>query len=106
MSKIEYKTIGSYIREQRVQLKMPLRKLAAELDIDTSTLSKIEKGERQANLEMIPVLAKVFKIDFKNLQIRFLSDKLVNDYEKEEFVVEALKEAINKIDNIVNAANL
>ncbi|HBX51251.1 MAG TPA: XRE family transcriptional regulator [Bacteroidales bacterium] len=95
---MEYNNIGSYIREQREKFKLPLRKLAAELDIDTSTLSKIEKGERQANLDMIPVLAKVFKIDFKELQIRFLSDKLVHDYRKEEFVVESFKEAIKKLD--------
>lgn len=98
MSKIEYNNIGSFIREQRMQLQMPLRKLAAELDIDTSTLSKIEKGERQANLDMMPVFAKVLKLDFKELQIRFLSDKLVNDYKKEEFVVEAFKEAVKKIN--------
>jgi transcriptional regulator with XRE-family HTH domain len=94
---MEQKIIGSYIRQQREQLHMPLRKLAAELDIDTSTLSKIEKGERQANLDMIPVLARVFKLDFKQLQIRFLSDKLVNDYSKEEYVVDAFKEALKKL---------
>ncbi len=95
---MEYNNIGSYIREQREQVQMPLRKLAAELDIDTSTLSKIERGERQANLDMIPVLATVFKLDFKELQIRFLSEKLVNDYRREEFVIEAFKEAIKKLD--------
>lgn len=98
MSKIDNNNIGSYIRKQREQLQMPLRKLAAELDIDTSTLSKIEKGERQANLDMIPVLAKVFKLNFKELQIRFLSDKLVHDFREEEFVVEAFKESIKKLN--------
>ena len=40
--------------------KLPLRKIAAALDIDTSTLSKIEKGDRQANSKMIPVIAEIF----------------------------------------------
>jgi transcriptional regulator with XRE-family HTH domain len=98
MSKMKYNNIGSFIREQRGQFKMPLRKLAAELDIDTSTLSKLEKGNRQANLDMLPVLARVFQLDYKELQIRFLSEKLVKDYGNEEFVIDALKETINKLD--------
>lgn len=97
MSKPEYKEIGAYIRELREQKKMPLRKLAAELDIDTSTLSKIEKGERQANTEMLPILAKVFDLDYKQLQIKFLSDKIATDFGKENFITDALKETIKKI---------
>ena len=41
-------TFGEYIRELRENNKMPLRKLAALLDIDQSTLSKIERNERKA----------------------------------------------------------
>jgi len=97
MSKTEYREIGVYIRELREQKNMPLRKLAAELDIDTSTLSKIEKGERQANTDMLPILAKVFGLDYRQLQIKFLSDKIVSDFGKENFIADALKETIKKI---------
>jgi cytoskeletal protein RodZ len=51
-------TFGEYLRNRREQLGLPLRRVAAELDIDTSILSKIERSERTATKEMLPILAK------------------------------------------------
>jgi transcriptional regulator with XRE-family HTH domain len=81
---------GALINTQRKLKKMPLRKVAAILDIDTSTLSKIEKGERPANSKMIPAIAKLFGLDFKELQIRFLSKKMHDEFGREPFFEEAL----------------
>jgi transcriptional regulator with XRE-family HTH domain len=39
-------TFGEIIRKLREDHNMPLRKLAAALDIDQSTLSKIETNQR------------------------------------------------------------
>ena len=36
-------TFGEFIRKQREKKLLPLRKVAAYLDIDTSTLSKVER---------------------------------------------------------------
>ena len=70
--------------------KLPLRKIAAALDIDTSTLSKIEKGDRQANSKMIPVIAEMFQLNYKDLQIQYLSQKINDEFGKEPFYNEAL----------------
>ena len=51
-------TFGEYLRNRREQLGLPLRRVAAELDIDTSILSKIKRSERTATKEMLPILAK------------------------------------------------
>ena len=48
------KSFGELIREYREIAGLPLRKVAAHIDIDPSTLSKIERGERSAHKEMIP----------------------------------------------------
>jgi len=53
---------GLYIRTLREKANLPLRKLASSLDIDQSTLSKIERGERQFTSDMIPKIANVFSI--------------------------------------------
>ena len=90
-------TFGEYIRELREKHQMPLRKLAAILDIDQSTLSKIERNERKTVSDMIPILAETFSLDYKKLQIRFLSDNLVKYLSHEEFSIEALKIAERKI---------
>ena len=71
--------------------KLPLRKVAAALDIDTSTLSKIEKGERPANSKMIPIIAELFGLDFKEMQIQYLSQSLKDEYGNEPFFDEAIE---------------
>src|SRR6186997_1257318 len=91
------KNFGQLILTQRKKHDLPLRKVAAALDIDTSTLSKIEKGERQANSKMIPVVADLFQLDFKELQIKYLSEKLTDEFGNEPFFDEALK-ALTKRD--------
>jgi transcriptional regulator with XRE-family HTH domain len=85
---------GALISAQRKSKNLPLRKVAAALDIDTSTLSKIEKGERLANSKMIPVIADLFGLDFKELQIQYLSQKLTDEFGKEPF----FEEVINKMN--------
>lgn len=68
------KTFGEYIRSIREDEKLPLRKVAAILDIDSSVLSKIERNERKPTTEMIPLLAisplkSEIEIDFyKNIR--------------------------------------
>ena len=53
MSTLEKISFGEFIRILREDANLPLRKVAFELDIDTSTLSKIEKNERNANEQII-----------------------------------------------------
>lgn len=89
---METEKFGLYIRTLREQAKLPLRKLASSLDIDQSTLSKIERGERQFTSDMVPILAKVFSIEYKDLQIMFLKEKLLSDLTNQDFAIEALKE--------------
>jgi transcriptional regulator with XRE-family HTH domain len=84
------KQFGTLIHSHRKKKHLPLRKVAAALDIDTSTLSKIEKGNRPANSKMIPVIAELFGLDFKKLQIQYLSQKLHDEYGKEPFFNEVL----------------
>jgi transcriptional regulator with XRE-family HTH domain len=86
------KKFGSYIRKLRENANLPLRKLAASLDIDQSTLSKIERGERQFTSDMIPKIAKSFSIEFKELQVMFLKEKLLSDLKNEKFALEAIIE--------------
>ncbi|MBX7064207.1 MAG: helix-turn-helix transcriptional regulator [Saprospiraceae bacterium] len=71
--------------------------MAANLDLDQSTLSKIEKGDRKGSIEMIPVVAKLFNLDYQGLQVDILSDKLLEENKDYPLLNEALKEALNKL---------
>lgn len=97
MSIQRIETFGEKIRKLRENNEMPLRKLAALLDIDQSTLSKIERSERKANNILINKIAKVFKVDKKELQVCYLSDKVAYDLLEEEYGKEVLQMAEQKI---------
>ena len=97
MSKVNTLTFGEYIRQLREVADLPLRKVAAELDIDTSTLSKIEKNERNANSQIIEGLARIFNIKKSDLKVRYLSDKITYQLLDEEEGIEILKVAEKKM---------
>ena len=59
--------IGTYLRERRNELGLPLRKVATHINIDTSTLSKIEKNERKLNPDLIDKLAECLLLEKDNL---------------------------------------
>ncbi|CAA0189712.1 helix-turn-helix transcriptional regulator [Tenacibaculum maritimum] len=95
-------TFGEHIRNLREQSGLPLRKVAASLDIDPSTLSKIERGERSANKEMVPILDKMFSEDENTLGLILMSDKVANELLAEENPNEILKVAEEKIKYLKN----
>ncbi len=97
MSKKNNTSFGEYIRQLREERNLPLRKIAAELDIDTSTLSKIEKNERNANEQIIEKLSEIFSINKADLKVRYLSDKISYQLLDEEDGIEILKVAEQKI---------
>ena len=90
-------TFCKKIKEYRNQLKLPLRKVAAELDIDPSTLSKIERGERQATKNMIPIFALLFNLDENELMVDYLSDKVAFNLYNEKNSKKILEVAEKKI---------
>jgi transcriptional regulator with XRE-family HTH domain len=88
---------GEYLRNRREQLGLPLRKVAAELDIDTSILSKIERNERVATKEMLPTLAKTLEVQDKEIQIEFIQSTILSELGDLEFLTDGLKNVLKKI---------
>jgi len=69
-------TLGEYIHKLRIDNGLTLTKLAAALDIDQSTLSKIENGKRNVPSEIIPKLSSFFNLDLKKLEHEYLSERI------------------------------
>ena len=90
---METENLSDYIRQLREQANMPLRKLAALLDIDQSTLSKLERGERPINRQMLPIIAKTFNVDEKELVIKFMSKQVAYQLVDEEYAKDILQAA-------------
>jgi len=94
---IQQVTFGELIKKLREDKGLPLRKVAAHLDIDPSTLGKIERNERSANKEMIEKFAEIFSINSKTLLVSFLSDKVAYEIMEEDCTKDILKVAEEKV---------
>jgi len=90
-------SLGETIRKRREDKELPLRIVAAYLDIDQAILSKIERGQRNASREQVVKLARFFKINETDLLVSWLSDKLVYEVANEDVALKALKVAEEKV---------
>lgn len=86
-------TIGEKLRHIREEKELPLRKVAALLDIDVAILSKMERGERRITKEVVLKLADIYDYNADDLWVSFLSDKILYEIQDEELGIEALKVA-------------
>ncbi len=67
-------TFGEYIRKLRTENELTLTQLAAQLDLDSANLSKIENGRREFDEKRLVKLGKVFNLDLEKLKAEFYSD--------------------------------
>lgn len=91
-------SLGETIRKLREEKALPLRTVAAYLDIDQAILSKIERGQRHANRELVVKLAAYFMVDESDLLVSWLSDKLVYQVADEDVALRALQVAEEKVE--------
>jgi transcriptional regulator with XRE-family HTH domain len=92
-------SLGAAIKQLREEQNIPLRKVAAFIDIDQAILSKIEHGTRRPKREQVTELAKYFKVDEKPLLIKWLAGKILEEVNGDEHAIEALqlaRQTINK----------
>lgn len=82
---------GSYINMLRKEKKFSLKIVADKLGIDISLLSKIENGERQLQSHMLNGLSELFDLDYKEIQIQLLNQRIENEYGDEPFIIETIE---------------
>lgn len=85
------------LRRLRIEHKLPLRKVAALLDMDVAILSKMERGERKLNKEVVLKMAEIYHQDPDKLVIMFIGEKIVEEYGEEELVLKGLLAAEGEI---------
>lgn len=93
-------TIGEKLRHIREEKELPLRKVAALLDIDVAILSKMERGERRITKEVVLKLADIYNYDADDLLVSFLSDKILYEIQDEDLGIKALKVAEERVKYI------
>ncbi len=90
-------TFGEWLRQHREARNWPLRKVAALLDVDTSIISRLEKGHRQPQRDYVQKLATIFEEDAGALLVLFLSDRVAYELADESCSDEVLRAAEEKI---------
>ena len=100
MSKINITTFGETVKQLRLKNKLPQRKVAALLDIDTSVLSKYERNIRKPSNEMIENFAKFFNVNSEILFFEATTDKLAYQIVEENIDSIALRVAEDKAEYI------
>ena len=88
---------GERIRELRTKHNMLLRQLASKLDVDTSIISKVERGDRQLKKEQIPLLAEILKADKDELLTLWLADQVYDLMQDENLALKAMQVAEKQI---------
>ncbi|WP_321514939.1 helix-turn-helix transcriptional regulator [Marinifilum fragile] len=94
MKNVEF---GAYLKALRKEKGIPQRKVAHAVDVDTSTLSKMELGERPIVIKMIKPWAETLGTNFKDVQIKFISEKVLTEFNQQPFLKEALELVIGKL---------
>lgn len=106
MLKQKISTFGELIRELRENAGLPIRKIAAQLDIDPSLLGKIERNERQPTKEQIKKLALIFQQSESCLLDEFVSDQIAFKIIQEDIDLNILKVAEEKVQYLKNKKNV
>lgn len=88
---------GNRIKELREEQSLLQRHVAAELDMDTPMLSKIERGERNAKREQVVQLAKLFRVKEDELIALWLADQVLNIVADDKMGLQALNTALKEM---------
>ncbi len=83
--------IGKKLRELREEKGLLLRQVAAELEVDTAYISKMERGEKNIKREFIIKLASIYDTNPDELLTLWVADKVFDIIKDEKSAVDALK---------------
>ena len=99
------KTFGEIIKSFREEMSLPLRIVAKEVGIDTSTLGKLEKNERNPSKDLIRKFSNYCKVDEKDLLIASKSDNVACKLMEDDKAIKILKAAEEKVKYITKNKN-
>jgi len=90
--------LGQKIRELREKQNLLLRQVAAQLEVDTALVSKIERGERNASKQQVIDIAKFLKANEEEFLTLWLADKIESTIiEEPKVAYQAMKIANKKL---------
>ena len=89
--------IGKKLRELREQKGLLLRQVAAELEVDTAYISKMEQGKKFIKRDFILKLAEIYNSNKEELLTIWLADQLLKIVKDESTALNAIQFAEKEV---------
>lgn len=91
-------SFGELIRKERLEQKKPIRDIAAQINLDSSLLSKIERNKLSAPIRVIPLLAQALHLDYEDLQKKYWSERIYYEIRDQDYAKESLELALQRLE--------
>lgn len=91
-------TFGEYIKKLRIENGLTLTQLAAQLELDSANLSKIENGKREFDEKRLIKLSIALGLNIDILKTEFFSDLFAKKIYENNCSIEALTVAEEKVN--------
>ena len=91
-------SFGEYLRKLRTENGMTLTQLAAQLELDSANLSKIENRKREFDEKRLEKLATVFSLKLDDIKTEFFSDLFAKKIYENNCSMETLMVAEEKVN--------
>lgn len=98
-------SIGQYFRDLRIKNGLLLREVSTCISIDSTLLSKIERDQRIPTKKQVELLAKFYKKEINQILAFWFSEKICTELEDNEFALDSIKLAEEKIKLKTNILN-
>jgi len=89
-------TFGEYIRQLRTEKGLTLTQLAAQLDMDSANLSKVENGKREFDYRRLETLCRVFLLNLNEIKDEYFSEQMAKTIYRNNLTNKALELAEEK----------
>lgn len=91
------RTVGLIFKNIREKKNLLLEKVSQQTGISKTVLSRIENGRRLPTKDQVNQLLKYYNAEKNEIIVQWLSDKLVYEVQNEDFALEAMQVAEEKI---------
>jgi transcriptional regulator with XRE-family HTH domain len=85
------------LKEARIKKGLKTTEVANLLDIDAALISKFESGQRVPTRPQLLNLSKLLDIDFDNILILYLKEKILRELANEPLAEKVLQAALSQI---------
>ncbi len=90
--------LGTKLKELRENHGYVQRQIAAELEVDTAYISKMENGDKQLSRLHLKKISTIYKVNEKELLKLWMADKIIKLVEKEKIGKDVLIMALKEIE--------